>query len=121
MSSLKIVAKGVPPSVAKARRPNGTWYRSPKADAWDEAVATACAGRIVDPDWKFYSVKITVEQSSERGKLACRIKLTLDALTHCGFWKDDAPVASIVVRYGKKRIEPRVVIEVSEAKRKWKR
>lgn len=114
---MRITVKGYPPSVAKARRPDGSWYRSPKADEWDAAVAKAVKGRKAPKG--FLATKITVEQPDERGKLSCRIKLTLDALTHCGFWGDDRDVASIVVAYGKKR-DRRVIIDVKEAKRKWK-
>lgn len=115
--SLRITVKGYPPSAAKARRPDGSWYRSPKADEWDAAVAKAVKGRKAPKGW--LATKITVEQPDERGKLSCRIKLTLDALTHCGFWDDDRTVASIVVKYGRKR-DRRVIIEVREVKAKWK-
>lgn len=115
--SLRITAKGSPPSAAKARRPDGSWYRSPKADEWDAVVAKAVKGRKAPKGW--LAVKITVEQPDERGKLSCRIKLALDALTHCGFWDDDRTVASIVVKYGRKR-DRRVIYEVREVKSKWK-
>lgn len=115
---MKVVVKKIAPSSTKARNASdGHWYYSPVWLEFEEEVKKS-VGDLRVPDWKYFDVVITVDQKYRRGKLACRLKTTLDALTHAKFWKDDRQVAKITIKYGRLKSD-RTTIEVKEAKKKW--
>lgn len=117
---MKIVVKKIAPSAMKARNmSDGHWYVNPLAVEFEEALKEAVGERRVPDEWQYYNVTITIDRKSDRGKLACRLKVTLDALNHSGFWKDDRQVAKLTLKYGKLGRE-RTTIDVKEAKRKWR-
>lgn len=116
---MKVVVNKVAPSSAKAKNSSGGWwYVNPAAVAFVDAVKEAIVERVPD-EWKYYDVSIVIDRKQDRGKLACRLKVTLDALTHSGFWKDDRYVAKLSLKYGKLGRD-RTTIVVKEAKKKWK-
>lgn len=96
---MQLIIPDIAPSTMKARRPDGSWYTSPAAEAWD-ALVKKVVGEQRLPNWDWCAVVVTIETKSERNKLSCRVKQTLDALTRAGFWKNDACVSSIVLKYG---------------------
>lgn len=118
---MKVVVKKIAPSTTKARNASdGRWYYSPVWLEFEEEVKKSVGTKRVPEEWKYFDVTITVDQKNRRGKLACRLKTTLDALTHAEFWKDDRQVAKITIKYGTISRD-RTTIEVKEAKEKWQK
>lgn len=117
---MKVTVKKIAPSSTKARNASdGHWYYSPVWLDFEAAMKKAVGRKRVPEKWKYFDVLITVDQKDRRGKLSCRLKTTLDALTHAEFWKDDRQVANIAIKYGRLDVD-RTTIEVTEAKEKWR-
>ncbi len=102
------------PSNRKCMRPNGTWYVNPEAERFDAIVAESTKGQKA-PDCDFYAVSVTVSPRGPGSKLSARVKQTFDALTRCGFWKDDSQVVALVLKYGA-GVKPETKVSVREAK-----
>lgn len=114
---MKLVFPDIAPSTTKARRADGTWYKSPQSEDWDALVARV-VGEQRAPAWEWFDVVIVVDLKVKRGKLACRVKQTLDAITRAKFWKDDRCVSSIVLRYGALG-RNRTTVYLKEGRRKF--
>lgn len=116
---MKFYVNMIAPSTMKARNASdGHWYVNPAAVEFEEAIKKADGDRRVPDEWTFYNLKITIDRKADRGKLACRLKVTLDSLNHSKVWKDDRYVAKLSLKYGKLGRD-RTTIEITEAKRKW--
>lgn len=74
---------------------NGRTYLSKDAVAFYNLVRACLSGRRAPESWKFYDVEIHISPTRRSGDVDNRIKPTLDALTHAGFWEDDKRVARV--------------------------
>ena len=102
------------PANRKCRRPTGSWYVNPESERFDAITAEAASG-MKAPDCDFYAVVVTVSPRGPGSKLSARVKQTFDALTRCGFWKDDRQVVSLVLKYGS-GVKTETKVSVREAK-----
>ena len=110
MITIKI-PKIAPPNRV-SRRPNGGFYTNFESEEYDEATRKACEG--LSPPPPPYDVTVTITPYNANAFLSSRIKQTFDALTRCGFWKDDSRVRSVTLQYGR-GLKTQTKIEIKEA------
>ena len=72
-------------------------------------------------DWEYVNVKIVlIPKRKMRFDVDNRIKPTLDALTSCGFWKDDSQVASVFIQVSEPCEQDGTIIVVEKADKKYR-
>lgn len=85
-----------------------------------KVVSGIVAKRIPD-DWEFVDVEIIlIPKRKMRFDVDNRIKPTLDALTSCGFWRDDSQVASVFIQVSEPCEEEGTIITVEKTEKKYR-
>lgn len=84
-----------PPPTANTiwRNGQGSTYLSREARDYFQLVALCVRGKKLPKTWTSVSVELIIAPRRRAGDVDNRIKPAFDALTKCGFWKDDSIVA----------------------------
>ena len=118
--SLTLLIPAAPPSANRLWRvERGRPRVSKEAKVFSDLVALAARGIRPPASWKFFRVEILVEPTRRSGDVDNKIKIVLDSLTHCGFWKDDSAVSFVSCQFGEVNKRGRTVVRISRADRKF--
>ena len=110
----------VPPTANRMwRRNRRGMYLTDEARTFVAEVAFAVRGARVPESWKYCAVEIVVEPRRRSGDVDNRIKPTLDALTKCGFWKDDDMVAFVSCCFGPVNRRGRTIVRITKRDSKY--
>lgn len=118
--SLTLLIPAAPPSANRLWRiERGRARVSKEARSFYDLVALAARGLRAPKNWKFFRIEILVEPTRRSGDVDNKIKPVLDALTKCGFWKDDGDVSFVSCQFGEVNKRGRTVVRISPASRKF--
>lgn len=96
------------------RSAHGQTYLSQEAKTFIQLVALSVRGCKLPANWDAVKVEITVAPTRRSGDVDNRVKPVLDALTRCGFWRDDAIVARSEIEFAPPEKNGRTVIKVTK-------
>lgn len=84
-------------------------------------VVSGVVSKAIPDDWEFVDVEIVlIPKRKMRFDVDNRIKPMLDALTSCGFWKDDSQVASVYIQVSVPCEQEGTIITVRKAEKKYR-
>lgn len=124
MERIFLKVDAYPPTANKIWRKTNTGrvYLNPETERFNKAVSLALMlnGTPRAPeDWEFFDVYIILHPARRSGDVDNRIKPILDALTKCGFWKDDKQVGRVACEFGTINKKPFVNIIIKKRSRKY--